>query len=38
MHVTATNPDYLKISDISKEIIEKEKEIQLATMKNDPKM
>ncbi len=38
MHVTATNPDYLRASDISEEIVEKEKEIQLATMKNDPKM
>ncbi len=38
MHVTATNPEYLKTSDISDDVVEKEKEIQLATMKNDPKM
>jgi len=38
MHVTATNPDYLRSSDISEEVIEKEKSIQLEIMKNDEKM
>ncbi len=38
MHVTAANPEYLSPSDIPEEVIEKEKEIQLEQMKNDPKM
>ncbi len=38
MHITATNPDYLKTSDISEEVVNKEKEIQKETMKNDPKL
>jgi len=38
MHVTAANPEYLSTNDISEEIIEKEKAIQLDIMKNDPKM
>lgn len=38
MHVTAANPEFLKASDISDEVIEKEKSIQLEMMKNDPKM
>ncbi len=38
MHVTASNPEYLSTSDISEEIVEKEKSIQLDIMKNDPKM
>ena len=38
MHVTATNPEFLSADDISDEIIEKEKSIQLEIMKNDPKM
>ncbi len=38
MHVTATNPEYLSPNDISEEVIEKEKSIQLEIMKNDPKM
>jgi elongation factor Ts len=38
MHVVATNPEYLKISDINDDVIEKEKQIQLEIMKNDPKM
>lgn len=38
MHVTATNPDFLSSSDISEEVINKEKEIQMEIMKNDPKM
>lgn len=38
MHVVATNPEFLKTSDISQEAIDKEKSIQLEIMKNDPKM
>lgn len=38
MHVTAANPEFLKASDISDEVVEKEKAIQLEMMKNDPKM
>lgn len=38
MHVTASNPEYLSTEDISAEVIEKEKSIQLDIMKNDPKM
>ena len=38
MHVTASNPEFLKSSDISEEVVEKEKSIQLEMMKNDPKM
>lgn len=38
MHVTASNPDYLRPEEISEEIIEKEKSIQLEIMKNDPQM
>ena len=38
MHVTATNPDFLSADDISDEVVEKEKSIQLEMMKNDPKM
>ena len=38
MHVTAVNPEYLRIIDISDEVVEKEKAIQLDIMKNDPKM
>jgi elongation factor Ts len=38
MHVTASNPEYLAASDISDEVVEKEKAIQLEIMKNDPKM
>ncbi|MBT3728858.1 hypothetical protein HOF65_00555 [bacterium] len=38
MHVTAANPEYLSPDDISEEVIEKEKSIQLEIMKNDPKM
>lgn len=38
MHVTASNPEYLVPSDISEEVVEKEKSIQLEAMKNDPKM
>ncbi len=38
MHITASNPDFLSVNDISTEVIEKEKSIQLEIMKNDPKM
>ncbi|NDK09464.1 translation elongation factor Ts [Candidatus Gracilibacteria bacterium] len=38
MHVTAANPEYLSESEISDDIIEKEKAIQLEMMKNDPNM
>ncbi|QFR39483.1 translation elongation factor Ts [Candidatus Gracilibacteria bacterium 28_42_T64] len=38
MHVTAANPEYLKADDISEEVVEKEKAIQLEIMKNDEKM
>jgi len=38
MHITAANPEYLSPDDISEEVIEKEKSIQLEIMKNDPKM
>ena len=38
MHVTAANPEYLSPDDISDEIVEKEKALQLEIMKNDPKM
>ena len=37
MHVVATNPTVLSPSDISDEIVAKEKDIQLAIMKEDPK-
>lgn len=38
MHVTAANPEYLSPEDISDEVVEKEKQIQLDIMKNDPAM
>jgi elongation factor Ts len=38
MHITASNPEYLSPDDIPEEVVEKEKEIQLEQMKNDPKM
>lgn len=38
MHVTASSPEYLSPDDISDEIVDKEKAIQLDIMKNDPKM
>lgn len=38
MHITASNPEFLSKDDISPEVIEKEKAIQLEIMKNDPKM
>jgi len=38
MHVTAANPEYLSANDISDEVVDKEKAIQLDIMKNDEKM
>ena len=38
MHVTASNPEYLSPDDISDEVIDKEKALQLEIMKNDSKM
>jgi len=38
MHITASSPEYLSPNDISDEIVEKEKALQLDIMKNDPKM
>ena len=38
MHVAAINPRYLSQNDVPAEEIEKEKAIQIAEMKNDPKM
>lgn len=38
MHVTAANPEYLSSDDISDEVVDKEKQIQLDIMKNDPNM
>lgn len=37
MHVVATNPQVLSPTDISDEVVAKEKDIQLAIMKEDPK-
>ena len=38
MQICAMNPTYLDKSDVSQEVLDKEKEIQLAMMANDPKM
>ena len=38
MQICAMNPSYLDKSDVSQEVLDKEKEIQLALMANDPKM
>ena len=38
MHVTAANPEFLSPDEISEDVLEKEKSIQLEMMKNDPKM
>lgn len=38
MHIVASNPEFLRVSDISEEVLEKERSIQLEIMKNDPKM
>jgi elongation factor Ts len=37
MHVVASNPQVLSPTDISDDIVNKEKEIQLEIMKQDPK-
>ena len=37
MHVVAMNPQVVSPSDISDEVVAKEKDIQLAIMKEDPK-
>ena len=38
MQICAMNPTYRDKSDVSQEVLDKEKEIQLAQMANDPKM
>ena len=38
MQIAAMNPAYLDKSDVSQDTLDKEKEIQLAMMANDPKM
>ena len=38
MHITAANPEYLSEDQISDEVVEKEKALQLEIMKADPKM
>ncbi len=38
MHIAWSNPKYLQSSDVSKEEIDKETEIQIARLKQDPKM
>jgi len=38
MHVTAANPEYLSPEDISQDVVDKEQQIQLDIMKNDPNM
>jgi len=38
MQAAAMNPSFLDKSDVSQETLDKEKEIQLATLANDPKM
>jgi elongation factor Ts len=38
MHITAARPEYLSPDEISAEVVEKEQQIQLEIMKNDPKM
>ena len=38
MQICAMNPTYLDKSDVSQEVLDKEKESQLAQMANDPKM
>ena len=38
MQICAMNPSYLDKSDVSQEVLDKEKEIQLALMAHDPKM
>lgn len=38
MQIAAMNPTYLDKSDVSQETLDKEKEIQMLTLANDPKM
>ena len=38
MHITASNPEYLRVEDITEDIVNREKSIQLEIMKTDPKM
>lgn len=38
MHIVAMNPEFLRATDISQEVLAKEREIQMDIMKNDPKM
>ena len=38
MHVAAINPKYLCQADVPADVLEKEKAIQIAEIKNDPKM
>ena len=38
MQICAMNPTYLDKSNVSQDVLDKEKEIQLAVMANDPKM
>jgi elongation factor Ts len=38
MHTTATSPSALRVSDFPADVIEHEKNVQLDTMKQDPKM
>lgn len=38
MHVTATNPGALRVSDFPADIITREREVQMESMKQDPKM
>lgn len=37
MHVVATNPEYMSASEVSEEVVAKEKAIQLEMMQQDPK-
>ncbi len=37
MHVTATNPGALRVSDFPADVVSHEREVQLETMKQDPK-
>lgn len=37
MHVTATNPNALRVADFPADVIAHEKEVQMETMKQDPK-
>ncbi len=37
MHVTATNPNALRVSDFPADVVTHEREVQMETMKQDPK-